>query len=60
MDIENLLQYAKKPALFESGTSIMWTDPHISKQLLDLHINPENDMASRSDEKITFYIAEKR
>ena len=30
----------------------MWTDPYISKQLLELHVNPENDVASRSEEKI--------
>lgn len=30
----------------------MWTDPHISKQLLELHINPDIDAASRSYDKI--------
>lgn len=25
----------------------MWTDPHISKQLLQIHLNPEIDLASR-------------
>lgn len=30
----------------------MWTDPYISKQLLDMHINPDHDMASRSQAKI--------
>lgn len=30
----------------------MWTDPYISKQLLELHINPEHDIASRGQEKI--------
>jgi 2-polyprenyl-3-methyl-5-hydroxy-6-metoxy-1,4-benzoquinol methylase len=30
----------------------MWTDPYISKQLLELHINPNHDIASRSHEKI--------
>jgi len=30
----------------------MWTDPYISKQLLELHINPENDIASRTKVKI--------
>jgi SAM-dependent methyltransferase len=32
----------------------MWTDPHISKQLLEMHINPNNDMASRSRAKIEY------
>lgn len=25
----------------------MWTDPHISKQLLEIHLNPDIDLASR-------------
>lgn len=52
MKIERIIKLSKKPQLYEQGTSVMWTDPHISKQLLELHINPENDVASRSQEKI--------
>lgn len=52
MDIRLLKKIAKKPKLYEKGTSVMWTDPHISKQLLQYHINPDNDLASRSQEKI--------
>lgn len=52
MNFELLKQLTTKPQLYEQGNSVMWTDPHISKQLLDLHINPENDIASRSQEKI--------
>ena len=40
----------------------MWTDPYISKQLLALHINPDNDIASRSQvkiERITNWILER-
>ena len=39
----------------------MWTDAHISKQLLDLHINPDTDTASRNEksiEKTTAWILE--
>lgn len=52
MDIERILKLTGKPQLYEKGTSVMWTDPHISKQLLELHINPDNDWASRSKNKI--------
>jgi len=45
-------QLARKPKPYEKGTSSMWTDPYISKQLLQLHIDPTHDMASRSREKI--------
>jgi SAM-dependent methyltransferase len=52
MKIDRIKILSKKPQLYKQGTSVMWTDPHISKQLLELHINPENDVASRSREKI--------
>lgn len=52
MDIKSLKKLAEKPKLYEKGTDIMWTDPYISKQLLQMHINPDNDIASRSKEKI--------
>jgi ubiquinone/menaquinone biosynthesis C-methylase UbiE len=62
MNIELISNLVAKPKLYEKGTSIMWTDPHISKELLELHINPNNDVASRSKEKInniTNWILEK-
>ncbi len=52
MNIERIKRLSKKPSLYEKGTAVMWTDPYISKQLLELHINPEHDIASRSREKI--------
>ena len=30
----------------------MWTDPYIAKKLLNMHLDPSNDVASRSAEKI--------
>jgi SAM-dependent methyltransferase len=50
--MEKLLRLSGRPALYESGTSVMWTDPHIAQRLLELHTDPDNDMASRSAEKI--------
>ena len=49
---DQLKKLAAKPRLYEKGTEVMWTDPYISKQLLQMHINPDNDIASRSKEKI--------
>lgn len=37
----------KNPSLFTSGTDFMWTHPHISKQLLEVHLNPDINLASR-------------
>lgn len=53
MDIIKLLSYTKKPALFDYGTSVMWTDPYISKKLLQCHLDTGNDLASRQPEKIS-------
>ena len=47
MKIKEILKYAEKPTLYEKGTAVMWTDPHISKQLLEIHLHPDIDLASR-------------
>ncbi len=52
MDIKKLNIIKQKPKVYEKGDAIMWTDKHISKQLLDFHLNPEIDAASRTPESI--------
>ncbi len=52
MDLDKLHSAAQKPELYEKGDSIIWTDEHISRKLLELHLNPEVDSASRSLESI--------
>jgi 2-polyprenyl-3-methyl-5-hydroxy-6-metoxy-1,4-benzoquinol methylase len=47
MNTKELLKYTNKPELYEKGTAVMWTDPYISEQLLQIHLNPELDLASR-------------
>jgi len=47
MELRTLIDYVKKPALYEKGTAVMWTDPYISEQLLQVHLNPDIDLASR-------------
>ncbi len=42
----------QKPKVYEKGDSVMWTDEHISKQLLGFHLNPEIDAASRIPDSI--------
>lgn len=54
MNIELIKKLSDKPQLYEKGSSVMWTDPYISKQLLDLHVNPDHDLASRSKAKIEY------
>jgi 2-polyprenyl-3-methyl-5-hydroxy-6-metoxy-1,4-benzoquinol methylase len=47
MKILDIHSKTGKPVLYEKGSSVMWTDSHISKQLLDVHLNSEIDLASR-------------
>lgn len=54
MNIKLLKKLLQKPELYEKGNSVMWTDPYISEQLLQLHINPDIDAASRNSEKIKY------
>ncbi len=52
MNIERIKKLSSKPDLYEKGSSVMWTDPYISKKLLELHINPDHDIASRNKTRI--------
>lgn len=45
--LKKLELLTQKPPLFESGEQTFWDDPHISKQLLKAHLDPETDLASR-------------
>jgi ubiquinone/menaquinone biosynthesis C-methylase UbiE len=49
--INEILKHSQ-PELYEKGTSVMWTDPHISKQLLQVHLSADTDLASRKPETI--------
>jgi len=47
MKIAEIVSQSGKPELYEKGTSFMWTNEHIAKQLLNVHLNPDVDLASR-------------
>ena len=47
MKILDIHNHTTKPKLYEKGNATMWTDEHISQQLLYVHLNPEVDLASR-------------
>ena len=47
-----LFDLSIKPRLYEPGESLFWNDPHISKGMLEAHLNPENDAASRKHKTI--------
>lgn len=42
----------KKPSLFEQTVCNIWTDPYIQRQMLQAHLNPTSDGASRRQESI--------
>ena len=43
-----LMSTMKKPAIYEKGTGELWTDEHISKGMLESHLNPTWDAATRN------------
>ena len=47
-----LMKASAKPRLFEPGEPKFWDDPHISKGMLEAHLNPNHDAASRMPGKI--------
>lgn len=48
MDINKLINLSKKPKLYEKSTAEFWNDSYISKKMLEAHLNPNFDVASRS------------
>jgi len=42
-----IMQYYAKPGLFEPGEPSFWDDQHISESMLEAHLNPDHDAASR-------------
>jgi len=52
MNFRDLFKNAQKPKIYEPGNAIMWTNPHISKQLLQVHLSEHTDLASRKSETI--------
>ncbi|MFA7578515.1 MAG: class I SAM-dependent methyltransferase [Candidatus Muiribacteriota bacterium] len=52
MNISEIIKASGKPALYTKGTSFMWSDEHISKQLLKIHLDGSVDLASRKKSTI--------
>jgi 2-polyprenyl-3-methyl-5-hydroxy-6-metoxy-1,4-benzoquinol methylase len=52
MEIPRLIEFMTLPGLYEKGTASMWEDDHISRHLLDIHLNQETDAASRKKSSI--------
>ena len=50
--LKELSQFLNKPSLYASSTNQFWNDEYISKFVLDSHLNPGVDAASRKPEFI--------
>jgi SAM-dependent methyltransferase len=48
MMLDLLIKYAKKPYPYEPSTAKFWDDEHISKSMLEAHLNQMHDGASRN------------
>lgn len=47
MKLDKIIERIKKPALFTRSAQPFWNDEHISKKMLEAHLDPEWDAASR-------------
>jgi len=50
--ISQLIDLQKKPEPFTPGEPLFWNDPHISRQMLKVHLDPNVEAASRKPEVI--------
>ncbi len=56
VDLNQLAQLTARPPLFAQGEDL-WRDPHISIGMLESHLDPTHDMASRRPETIDATVA---
>ena len=47
MKLHKISKAAQKPEVYTRGTATMWTDEYISERLLEVHLNPDIELASR-------------
>ena len=52
IDLSLIRRLQERPQPFEPGEPHFWTDPHIARQMLASHLNPNVDSASRRPEII--------
>jgi SAM-dependent methyltransferase len=52
LDLDLLATLRQKPAPFTPGEPLFWDDPHISTHMLEAHLDPHTDAASRRPETI--------
>jgi SAM-dependent methyltransferase len=50
--LDILQQLSVRPPLFAPGEALFWDDPHISRQMLAAHLDPDTEAASRPPDVI--------
>jgi SAM-dependent methyltransferase len=45
---DKMYQYMSRPKLYTKSSFVFWDDEHVSKKLLEAHLNPDLEAASRS------------
>jgi len=45
---KKIIPFMQKPELYKESTAKFWNDEHISKGMLEAHLNPEWDAATRN------------
>ena len=48
--LDKIGRFMERPELFAPSTSFFWNDEHISKYLLEVHLNPDSEDGSRNPE----------
>lgn len=57
MKIQQLIKATQKPDVYTKGTAQMWVDEYISGHLLETHLNPDVELASRKETTINSTLA---
>lgn len=47
MNMTQMLKMISDIKLYDKGSKLMWTDEYVSNKLLEMHINENNDFASK-------------
>jgi SAM-dependent methyltransferase len=50
--LPQLIRLQQKPVPFTPGETLFWDDPHISSKMLEVHLNPDVEAASRGPKTI--------
>jgi SAM-dependent methyltransferase len=57
MEFDTIIAATKRPAVYSKGTAQMWVDEYISVRLLEVHLNPDIELASRKETTINKTVA---